>query len=142
MDRPPLKRGRFLRIQRDPEPVVIPGKIPPELRKFIGKSYTSYRRVKLWVLQDGKCHWCGCDCILLEPMEKRARLPDKAATLDHLRSRYDPDRRARPANGEPRQVMACNACNFRRARDETEARPLELRHQDGKRHPSASDWST
>lgn len=137
MDRPNFRKGRFLRVQSDPLPVTVPGRIPPDLRKYVGKSYLSYRRVKLWVLQSGKCHWCDRDCILLEPQAKRGPLPDNAATVDHLRSRLDP-KRSEPARGEVRQVMACNRCNHRRASEEMAARPLDAKHADSQR--SRQKW--
>ncbi len=138
MTKPALKRGRFLRIQDLPAPerIVAPPLIPPELRKFCGRTEVSRQRVLRWIQQGGKCYYCRCDTILLEPVARRKEpLPGNAATLEHLRSRWHPDRREKPKPGEIRHVMACNRCNAERARDEQAARPLELLHRDGGRDP-------
>lgn len=45
-------------------------------------------------------------------------LPDDAATIEHLFSKYDIRRWTKPNKGEKRRVMACYGCNQARAERE------------------------
>jgi hypothetical protein len=93
------------------------------------------RRIALWHAQEGKCYWCHCDTVLVEPVAKRKEQPHNMATLDHLRSRFDPTRREKPKRGEQRLVMACQECNHRRGAEEIASRSIEQRRIDCGRHP-------
>jgi hypothetical protein len=67
------------------------------------------RRRELFAEQQGKCYWCDRPCREVT----KSRLPDDAATLDHLFDRFDP-RRHMPPQGQKRYVMACHRCNHDR----------------------------
>lgn len=56
------------------------------------------------------CRWCGCQ-VHRAPRPPGVRIPDDAATLDHLRER----RHGGPSIVE-NLVMACNRCNTKRDR--------------------------
>jgi hypothetical protein len=64
------------------------------------------------------CHWCGC----LTQLTNCANgiIPNDAATLDHLISRFNPARWIKRKPGERRKVLACYACNQRRSIEEHE----------------------
>lgn len=60
---------------------------------------------------DPHCHWCGCEV----RYARGGHLSDDAATLDHVVSKYE-----RPIDAETTAVvLACHACNQRRAKEET-----------------------
>lgn len=68
------------------------------------------------------CHWCGRLTILIERtsninMKLRPHQPDEA-TIDHLRSRFDPARRTNIQPTERRHVLSCYECNIKRGREE------------------------
>lgn len=68
---------------------------------------------RLWSDQLGLCRWCGRETYLHDH-PKRFRpitgaLSGKAATLDHLYTKFNPLRTAK-INGV-RYVMACSTCN-------------------------------
>lgn len=49
------------------------------------------------------------------------------ATVDHLISRYNPERWVRAKTNERRKVLACYECNQRRSEEETKKlHPIEL----------------
>src|SRR6185503_18043250 len=63
------------------------------------------------------CHWCGIALVLV--VSDNGRLPDNAATIDHLRSRFDLTRQEPKINAyEERTVLACYGCNQRRSAEE------------------------
>ena len=66
--------------------------------------------------QNPYCHWCQRKLQLIE--KPGGKLPDDAATIDHLRSRYDPLRQVPATRNECRRVLACFRCNFERGRKE------------------------
>lgn len=71
---------------------------------------------KLYDRQDGLCYWCEEAMILVFPAN--GIVPPKAATVDHLRDRFNPTRWAPLEPGEDsddRLVCACAYCNGKRA---------------------------
>ena len=66
---------------------------------------------------DPLCHWCKQETVLAD--WPNSIQPDNAATVDHLFSKLDP-RRYEPG-GELAKVLACHACNSKRAVEEHEA---------------------
>jgi hypothetical protein len=67
---------------------------------------------------DNRCYWCGRETDWINPGD--GRLPDHAATVDHLVSKY------RRAVDDPCDVvLACSGCNQRRSQLETAALPHE-----------------
>lgn len=89
------------------------------------------------------CHWCGVK--LIHPRDVTTKThPDNMATLDHLRSKFDPKRPNRKP-GEQRWFLSCKKCNMERGRADEKAQPIEeLRrraggHGDSQRH--GLDWT-
>ena len=73
------------------------------------------RRLRLWK-DNPHCYWCGIETVLADGERP---LPPDAATLDHIRSRFVPERAQK--DGKWRQgiiVLACNECNHERGRME------------------------
>lgn len=74
--------------------------------------------------KDPHCHWCGIEVVWYD--KDGGTMPENGATIDHLRSRLNPERR-RKADGE-QTVLACSKCNQQRNRQEELAlSPEELR---------------
>jgi hypothetical protein len=88
------------------------------------------RKEKLWNI-DCHCFWCGCKTILeSNPSLKK---PDpRMATIDHLRSKFNPERWERNTSNEVRTVLACFSCNNKRASKENASRPIEELRRRGK----------
>src|SRR5882672_3707588 len=83
----------------------------------------SNRDIKLKLHQtDSKCHWCGRETILTNIPEIHGEPNPLMATIDHLVSRYHPQRWVRR---DITKVLACYECNSRRAREETDALPKD-----------------
>lgn len=79
----------------------------------------SNRDIKLKLYQaDPQCHWCKRVTVLTNDPEIRGEPDPLMATIDHLVSRYHPERWVRR---DMTKVLACYECNARRAREETEA---------------------
>lgn len=89
------------------------------------------QRTLLWRQQNGLCHWCNQPTRLLKL--NGGKVPDDAATIDHLDSRLNPERGKH--KGELRHVMACSKCNQQRARQEELATPIEVIRERAQRHP-------
>ena len=97
-------------------------------------SSLSRHRERLW-RRDNRCYWCGKPTRLLSIV--RGRRPDDMATIDHLFSRLDKDRkdinRTAEVQGysggvfEGRRVLSCYACNHSRGR--LECKMTRLREQ-------------
>lgn len=121
--RPPLPAARA------PAPPAA-FRVPREAARFVSnsKSGASKKRVLLWYEQRGLCHYCKRPTVLFEP-KPNARLPANAATLEHLRTRMNPERTA-PARGERRIVMACAGCNTAKGREEQRAHDARLLPQE------------
>lgn len=78
----------------------------------------------MW-LKDPHCHWCG---VLTFLVFTAGKLPNRAATRDHIVSRNNPKSRGHRAN----VVLACHACNKQRGQDEvaiTHAKRLSKRER-------------
>ena len=85
----------------------------------------SRHRERLW-RRDNRCYWCGKPTRLISIV--RGKRPDDMATIDHLFSRLDQDRKnvgcAAEVQGHDgqafkgRRVLACYACNHSRGRSE------------------------
>ena len=83
------------------------------------------------------CAWCGCKTRLIH--QKGGALPGDAATLDHIRSKLDPLRRAGGRIGKPweENVLACYGCNHERGRQEYLALPIEEQRRRSQCYPIA-----
>ena len=92
------------------------------------------RRKKLW-LEDDRCRFCRKPTILAQFSTKEvvARNRDRLATIEHLDSRYNPNRgnRGKNENGEneERTTLACWRCNNDRNKVEQESIPREVLHE-------------
>lgn len=63
-----------------------------------------------------QCHWCNCSTVWwIEGDQSNGGRPGNAATLDHLLSKFDPQRYAMPCYPSSLFVLACDRCNNRRA---------------------------
>lgn len=73
------------------------------------------RLKKLWEA-DPKCHWCGKPTVLIlvPPGVAIGGRVFNAATIDHLRSRLDPNRQEPNSGVDIRTVLACWRCNQQR----------------------------
>lgn len=80
------------------------------------------RNLKLRLFEiNQNCYYCGCRMILtnIKNIPKGQELPDNAATLEHLVSRYNIHRWKKKKKGEQRKVLACYKCNHDRSSQET-----------------------
>lgn len=77
-------------------------------------GYIRKRRAKLFIQQGGLCFWCKVQMVEYPPKRKRKAMPLDMCTIDHLRDRFDPNRRECNPRGEQRLVAACWECNNRR----------------------------
>ena len=73
-------------------------------------------KARLWQDVKGRCHWCGRETKLLNIPEIKGPAPADMATIDHLISRYSPERWVKRGNAK---VLACYECNSKRANEET-----------------------
>lgn len=98
------------------------------MTKALGKQ-----RHRLWQ-ENPHCHWCGRLTLLVEGSGKNrgAGFPADAATVEHLRDRWDPRRQERIQPGERRHVIACRECNNRRV---TEHQTIEAVRQRSGAYP-------
>ena len=94
-----------------------------------GMLHYSYRRMsnrrikeRLWHQNNGKCHWCKRLTKLLHIAEIKGKAPDDLATIDHLISRYNPERWVKR---DLTKVLACYECNAKRASEETKSLPKQ-----------------
>lgn len=67
--------------------------------------------------RDPHCHWCGVLTVWYSQPTKHEEMPNNAATLDHLYSRFNPER-ITPIDNVERTVLACLECNRRRSVEE------------------------
>ena len=77
--------------------------------------------------KDPKCHWCKRTTILTNVPEIKGKPDPLMATIDHLISRYHPERWVKKGEQEPRRVLACFECNQKRQIDETNQLPAHIR---------------
>jgi 5-methylcytosine-specific restriction endonuclease McrA len=89
------------------------------------------RKLKLFALNP-HCHWCG-KLTRLYKHNQHKKTPLDAATLDHLRSRYNPERLI-PSPDKEQTVLACWECNHKRGEQETKETPPEELHRRSKMH--------
>lgn len=83
----------------------------------------SNRRFKEKLWQNNPCcHWCKRPTKLLHIAEIQGEADPLMATIDHLVSRYHPERWVRR---DTTKVLSCYECNSKRAREETKALPRE-----------------
>lgn len=93
--------------------------------------------------KDPRCHWCKQVTVLIEAGPRHKHFPDNAATVDHLFSRWHPDRQ-RPNDGRKRYVLACRKCNNERGAAEERAAGIEelrRRAKTLKRGGDVLDWT-
>lgn len=95
------------------------------------------RREALWH-EDPRCFYCKEVTIL---GVRGSRLNPLAATIEHLRSRYRPERQEPPRQNEPRYVLSCWGCNQAANHVEQVAVPLEEK-QKRSRAPRHADDET
>lgn len=81
--------------------------------------------------------------VLINTKGKSGGFPDNMATVDHLYTRYHPERQSKPVDGDRRLVLACNRCNRERDMAETAAQPREVLHARAGGHGDGAgmDWS-
>lgn len=75
-----------------------------------GRQKLRNRRILLFHKQCKLCYWCRQPCILV--YQDGGQLPDNAATIDHLRDKFDRNRGK--YDGTPHTVMSCAKCNRER----------------------------
>lgn len=75
-----------------------------------------------WFKKHPYCYWCGVK--LVQGNSGGGFQPDNEATIDHLRSRFDPTRRSE-VYGVRRRVLACHKCNWGRGESERKQLPSE-----------------
>lgn len=94
------------------------------------------RRLKLWN-KDPHCYYCGRLTVerSKDDQRKPGELPDKQATLEHLRSRLDPTRQEPCIDNNERTVLACRECNETKAAEEELLLSKEELWERSKRHP-------
>lgn len=81
----------------------------------------SNREIKLKLHQeDPRCYWCKRETILTNIPEIHGHPDPLMATIDHLVSRYHPERWVKR---DLTKVLACYECNARRSQDETASLP-------------------
>ena len=73
--------------------------------------------MKLWQ-QDSRCHWCRRETKLINVAEIKGPADPLMATIDHLVSRYHPERWIKR---DKTKVLSCYECNEKRARAETKS---------------------
>lgn len=87
------------------------------------------RRRQILFEMDPHCYWCGVEVFM--PPDGSRRLKGKTchrvATLDHLRSRWHPQRAEPNPMREERTVLSCWKCNNDRNTEEQLALPKEER---------------
>lgn len=77
-------------------------------------------RVRLFSA-DHHCFWCGVETVF----DKRFERQPNFATVDHLYSRWHPERKSRHVRGEGiLHVLACSSCNGERAGCENQSQPF------------------
>lgn len=77
------------------------------------------------------CYWCGTELIEMphdENGKQKLPVPDNAATLDHLRSAWNPKAPAET-------VLACHKCNHTRGREEEKSAGIDVLRERSQRHP-------
>lgn len=94
-------------------------------------SSNSPRLLNLYA-RDPHCHWCHKFTVLYT-LRRHEKAPDDMATLDHLYSRLNPERKPNLC-GEERTVLACWGCNFERGKDEYAQLSIEEKRKRSNHH--------
>ena len=87
------------------------------LHSIYSQNRMSNRQFKLKLWQtDPRCHWCRRTTKLLNIPEIQGEADPLMATIDHLVSRYHPQRWV---HRDQTKVLSCYECNSKRAIEET-----------------------
>ena len=95
-------------------------------------------RVRLWN-ESPKCFYCHrittlpTDIPNLEVLQEIGETPDFMATVEHLHTRYDPERFEE--GGDEKCVLACYKCNHEKEVERTLLVPREELHKRSNRYP-------
>lgn len=85
----------------------------------------SNRSLKLVLhAENPNCFWCGRVTVLTNIKNLSGHPDPLMATIDHLVSKYKPDRWEKDYQLEPRKVLACYECNHKRSTRETDSLTL------------------
>jgi len=76
------------------------------------------RRYVLW-RKDPHCNWCGRLTVLYPSDTKK--LPEDAATIDHMIDRNDPSHDYKVKQGKQTTVLACRRCNEQRSQKNSQS---------------------
>jgi 5-methylcytosine-specific restriction endonuclease McrA len=74
------------------------------------------------------CYWCGKPVKLYPPLKPHQKPPLDQATIDHLRTRYNPDRQI-PSPDKEQTVLSCWECNHKRGSEDTQNTPIDELHR-------------
>ena len=98
------------------------------------------RRLKLW-LEDDRCRFCRKPTLLPQFCTKEviARNRDRMATIEHLDSRYNPNRGK--SDNEERTTLACWRCNNDRNKIEQESIPKKILQERSSHGPNPNHSS-
>lgn len=75
--------------------------------------------------QNPNCHWCGRLTVLTNIAEIKGTPNPLMATIDHVISRFNPERWVKRKPGQVRKVLACFECNNRRSTEEQALKTTE-----------------
>jgi len=82
--------------------------------------------------------------VALEKLPKKGSeaYPEDSATIEHLRSKFDPKRQEPVKNGEQRIAIACSKCNHEKGKEEEAEQQIELLREKSKQHktPRTDPW--
>lgn len=95
--------------------------------------------MRLWVRQQGKCYHCGALMVIRNLGPRPDYIPADLATIDHLDSRWNPERGKHP--NKSRRVLACARCNWERGRAEERAQPIEELRRRSRMKRIAGRWT-
>ena len=85
------------------------------------------RRKEILFARHPFCYWCGKE-VKIYSYKHHGKSPLDMATLDHLRTRYNPERQILSPHKE-QTVLACWECNHRRGEEDTKNIPIEELHR-------------
>ena len=74
-----------------------------------------FHRLRLFEKADGLCYYCETKTIFPSVDNSTDGSPN-LATIDHIYSKFHPDRMKPNSNNEKRHVLSCFKCNQERAR--------------------------
>lgn len=94
--------------------------LPRPVKENHDDGKTLRMRIRLF-RADPHCFWCGVETVL----ETSAQGQSDFATVDHLYSRWHPERKTRHVRGDGvLHVLACSSCNGERAGAENQSIPF------------------